>query len=256
MSIITKLAAGAAVVVAAGLMPAIADGYDKKKAHYAAPVAAGCDASKFAGFYAGIHGGMGSLTSTLTDRDNWVDRASVQHVEDGILVGGQIGYNWVKCSGLFGIEADFSFGNIDSTTTYNGAAGGPGTESVKHSMDWLATIRTRSGIAIGDVMIYATGGLAFANIDTTYELIGNPDAAFTSGGTRTGWVAGLGTEYAMTDRVRITGDILYYDFGTESSTIRTGATDFRFDDHHSLWVSRIGLSFKLGHHEAYHEPLK
>lgn len=259
MNIISKVTAGAAVALTLGLAPALADGVDKKASYAApAPVAAGCDASKFAGFYAGVHIGAGSLTSTTTDRDFATWGGSDQVTEDGIAVGGQVGYNWVKCSGLFGIEADLSWTNIDSNRSYFNNA--PNPANVSNSLDWLGSIRTRSGIAIGDVMLYATGGLAFASIDnavTQANFIGANALDVRSSGTRWGWVAGVGSEYALTDTVRLTGDVLYYDFGTESSsqTFTPPGSTFRFDDHHTLWVSRIGLNFKLGDRTSY-EPLK
>jgi opacity protein-like surface antigen len=76
---------------------------------------------------------------------------------------------------------------------------------------------------------------------------------------RIGWVAGVGTEYALTDSIRVTGDVLYYDFGTERGSLNTALglpITASFDDHSSLWVTRIGLNFKLGDRGHSHESLK
>jgi len=243
------LIAGAAITLT-GTAPAAADGMPKKTTpvyHAPAPDCC-CAGNKFGGAYIGVHAGFGSLTSTLTDRDNFIDRASVAHTEDGFSFGAQIGHNWVRCNVVLGIEADISFADYDSRNVYN-----LGNETVSRSTDWIASIRTKSGLAMGDLFIYVTGGFAFAEMTTNYASVA-PAGTFRIDGTRVGWVAGVGTEYVWSDRVRITGDVLYYDFGTDSATISTGAE--RFDEHHSLWVSRIGLNFSLGHRHTHVEPLK
>jgi len=252
MKNIYKFAAGLGLTLALGAAPAMADGYNKPKASYPA-AAPECAASKFGGFFFGVHGGMGSLTSTLTPENI----LSNQKTEDGFAFGGQMGYNWVKCHSLFGIEADFAFANFDSDAAILGGVFGPGAPTLSRSMDWLSSIRTKSGIALGDVMLYVTGGIAFANIETSLDFAGTNIVRIDE--TRVGWVAGVGTEYALSDTVRITGDVLYYDFGTETGGLNpaiAGPLSINFDDHHSLWVSRIGLNFKLGHREAAYEPMK
>jgi outer membrane immunogenic protein len=163
----------------------------------------------------------------------------------------------VKCHALFGIEADFAFADFDSNSTILGALLGPGAPTLSRSMDWLGSIRTKSGIALGDVTLYVTGGIAFANIETSLDFSGLNITRVDD--MRIGWVAGVGTEYALTDTIRITGDVLYYDFGTESSGLNPALgipIAANFDDHHSLWVSRIGLNFKLGDRAVAYEPLK
>ena len=252
MKNLCKLTAGVVLALALVASPAMADGY--KKPHAGHPAAAPeCAASKFGGFYLGVHGGMGSLTSNFTPEGI----ISIEKTEDGITFGGQMGYNWVKCHSLFGIEADFAFADFDSNSTILGALFGPGAPTLSRSMDWLGSIRTKSGIALGDVMLYVTGGIAFANIETSLDFGGVNITRVDD--TRIGWVAGVGTEYALTDSIRITGDVLYYDFGTENSGLNPALgfpVAVNFEDHHSLWVSRIGLNFKLGDRATAYEPLK
>lgn len=251
MQTITRIAAGAAVAFSFSLTPAMADGMEKSKG-YAAPAHHDhCDASKFGGFYAGIHGGSGTLTSTITDRDQFFvgqGQSAVlafKETDSGLLVGGQIGYNWTRCKTVFGIEADIAWSGIDNNNDYRALATNP--LSLQNDVNWLGSLRTKTGVAVGDLFLYVTGGIGFANIDTRLVSTGVANGSgFSSDGTRVGWVAGVGTEYAWSDRVRITGDLLYYDFGTETTLDNVRGRD-RFDDHHSIWVSRIGINFKLGH---------
>jgi outer membrane immunogenic protein len=252
---LTTALATAAVALIAGLAPAAADGMAKGKGSAPAYAAPECAASKFAGFYAGVHGGLGTMTSSFTI-ENVI---SIDRSEDGHAFGGQIGYNWIKCNALFGVEADISMADFDSNRAILGGLLGPFAPTLKRSTDWIGSLRTKSGIAIGDMMIYVTGGLAFASIETSLDV---PTLGFNItkiDSSRVGWVAGVGTEYALTDRVRITGDILYYDFGTESAGLNPAIPiplNVSFDDHNSLWVSRIGLNFKLGDGGYNHAPLK
>jgi len=253
MKTISKVVTGVAVALACSIAPALADGMAKGKDGYHHSAAPGCEASKFAGFYAGVHGGMGSLTSTFTP-ENII---SIQKTEDGFAFGGQVGYNWVRCNAMFGVEADFSFADFDSNSAILGGLIGPFAPTIRRSTDWIGTLRTKSGIAIGDMMLYVTGGLAFANIETSVDFLGLNITKIDD--TRVGWVAGVGTEYAWSDRVRITGEVMYYDFGTDNAGLNPALgipLNVNFDDHNSLWVSRIGLNFKLGHSGSLYEPMK
>ncbi len=241
----------ASMLLAAGVTSVQADGMSKGYGKSAGPASYGCDASKFGGGFVGIHGATGSLTSTLTDREFVSWGGSTERTEDGYAFGAQIGYNWAKSSTVFGIEADISWADFDSRETISGV-------TINREMDWLSSIRTKSGLAINDLFIYVTGGVAFANMNTRTDDVVLFDRTTRIDETRFGWVAGVGTEYAWSDRVRITGDILYYDLGTEHANGRAffDTIPFRFDDHNSLWVSRIGLNFSLGDRSAAYEPMK
>jgi outer membrane immunogenic protein len=93
--------------------------------------------------------------------------------------GGQIGYNWQKHGPwVFGIEGDVSF--VDDENS-----------------DYLASIRARAGYAMDNVLLYGTGGVAFFGSD--------------SDGDSTGWAAGLGADYKITQNVSLGAETLYYD---------------------------------------------
>jgi outer membrane immunogenic protein len=81
----------------------------------------------------------------------------------GGLLGGAIGCNYQFGKFLIGIEDDMSWTettgtNSDIPPNYN--------PTFSHSVrvPWLDTVRGRAGIAIDRSLVYATGGLAFANI--------------------------------------------------------------------------------------------
>lgn len=243
------LVAGAACALAIGSFTASADGYVKGRGGPA--YAGGCDNSgRFSGAYIGLHAGGGSLEQTLTGREVPV---SVTATEDGVVLGGQIGYNWQKCNAVFGIEADFAWANLDSKRDFLF-----GIANLERETNWLGSIRTKSGVVVGDLFLYATGGIAFMNASAKLR-IGSEELKF-SDDTRVGWVAGVGTEYAFNDRISITSDVLYYGFGTDTgrADVNFGccSTTVRADDTQQLWVARMGINFKLGSREAVYEPMK
>jgi outer membrane immunogenic protein len=85
---------------------------------------------------------------------------------DGVIGGGQIGYNWQWASPLvLGIEADFQ-GSGQKHDAVIGAA------TITNSISWFATLRGRIGYAPSNWMIYATGGLAYGEFRSEATLNG------------------------------------------------------------------------------------
>lgn len=76
--------------------------------------------------------------------------------------GGRVGFNWQSGALVLGAEADASFFGFDETVTRT--SGGTTYALRSHASD-LETIRARAGIAFGRALIFATGGLAFSNLD-------------------------------------------------------------------------------------------
>jgi outer membrane immunogenic protein len=71
-------------------------------------------------------------------------------------------------------------------------------------------------------MIYATGGLAYGNVDysanTNFTVQGGPfyRSSFTE--TNLGWTVGGGLEYAIGHHWSVKAEYLYYDLGNEGRT--------------------------------------
>jgi len=93
---------------------------------------------------------------------------------DGFVVGGQLGYNWQFNQFVVGAEADAGWADL-----------GDG--------DSLASIRLRAGLPIDRLLVYGTAGLGFADFDDS------------------GWVAGAGVEYAITDQLSAGLEYLHYE---------------------------------------------
>jgi outer membrane immunogenic protein len=105
---------------------------------------------------------------------------------DGVLGGGQIGYNAQFGRWILGIEADIQATDQKrNTTTFASFGGvtpfpppfigftavtGTQTETVNTRLDWFGTVRGRVGFttgATGDLMWYGTGGYAYGQFKTS-----------------------------------------------------------------------------------------
>lgn len=84
----------------------------------------------------------------------------------GVIGGGQLGYNFQYAHWVFGAETDFSWTNAEGSDTQNATLLGflPTSATVSERLDWLGTVRGRIGYASGDLLVYATGGLAYAKV--------------------------------------------------------------------------------------------
>src|SRR6516165_1091839 len=124
----------AVIAAAAVAVPAVADG-----GRGPAYVDQAYYPSIWQGLYGGVHLGWG-----------WSDDA------DGVVGGGQIGYNWQSQQFVYGIEADISGADIGISDTFVA----PGVVlNASASIDWLATIRGRAGYLIQPrLLLYATAG--------------------------------------------------------------------------------------------------
>jgi outer membrane immunogenic protein len=141
---------------------------------------------------------------------------------DGGILGGSVGYDKQFGSAVLGVEADFSWTDIDENAVH-GIPGDPSVEfptlrfETTYQMDWLSTVRGRAGFASDRWLLYGTAGLAFAKVSLDSSVaIGDPVMGVLSGSneeTKTGWTAGGGGALAITDHLAVKAEALYYDLG-------------------------------------------
>jgi outer membrane immunogenic protein len=166
---------------------------------FAAPV------FNWSGFYAGLNAGYGFGTND--DAAVFVPGlglvANGGGDDGGFVGGGQIGFNWQVGQLVYGIEADLQYADLGNTRNNDVFVGGApvffGAGSAAN-IDWFGTVRARLGFAIDRVLIYATGGLAYADISggngftavngVVVAVNGNDDIQW-------GWTIGGGVEFAL-----------------------------------------------------------
>ena len=117
--------------------------------------------------------------------------------------GGQIGYNWQFSQWVFGLEGDFDATDVRRTvvccatvlalpTTFI-----PG-DSLALKNEWQASIRGRLGYAWDRFLIYATGGVAFADVQAAANFVPGVLLA-TNTQTVVGGTVGAGVEFGLWD---------------------------------------------------------
>jgi outer membrane immunogenic protein len=167
------------------------------------------------GFYLGIHGGGGWGPSESVFQGGGDSPADFDL--RGPFVGGQVGINWLLGSSfLVGAEADVSWSGIDGSRY----APGPDITTIQ-DVDWLGTVRGRAGFVNGNVLLYATGGWAWAKGSRFSSSVGETVSA-----THTGWTAGGGAEWAIAPEWTLKAEYKYinlkrgnYDFSSNASAV-------------------------------------
>jgi outer membrane immunogenic protein len=158
------------------------------------------------GLYAGVHVGFGNGG-------------------DGVLGGGQVGYNWQSGRIVYGVEGDFALSSIKDGAT---ACAGFMCASASASLDWMATARGRIGYLLDPrILAYATAGVGFVSWSAEGGITGCPGCTIKLDGTDSGFVFGLGVEGKISETM--TARIEFLSGG-----------DFQPD------VVRAALNFKLG----------
>lgn len=147
---------------------------------------------------------------------------------DGVVGGLHVGYNYQVAQFVFGVEGDgegssYRGSGLDTTGTIRGSI----------HMPVEASVRGRVGWAWDRVLIYGTGGVAFASIQNTSTTVAAgpavlaaiPVGAYDSAWSgRVGWTAGGGVEYAIDDNWSVRAEYRYTDYGPYNFVLtNTGA---------------------------------
>ena len=189
---------------------------------------------------------------------------------DSFIGGLHAGYNWQFADRwVIGIEGDWQWIDTQSSacrslSSANNACSDSGFGLVTASGNTrsIATVRGRFGWTSDRVMVYGTGGVAFADVRTSLGvacaqgcgLDGDPITTSANSSTlKTGWAAGAGIEWMFSPNWTVRAEYLRIDLGGLSDTLNLPAVncvnggpcglswsrDLRYD------VVRAGLSYKF-----------
>ncbi len=170
----------------------------------------------------------------------------------GHLSGGQVGFNYQVDRVVLGIEADYGLSN---------ARGGKQCPSVASfytcvgEINSLALFTGRIGIAHERALYYVKGGLALGEVVSGYEqngggfIFSNPPTDKRTN-DQSGWAAGLGIEYALTNNWSVKGEWLHFDLGSETFnndcfTTFGGRCERKSDTQGD--IARVGVNYHFGH---------
>lgn len=156
---------------------------------------------------------------------------------NGVNAGVHVGYRWQKNRWVFGPELGYEGGNIkDSFST-----GGYDAESkIKN----VLALRMKTGYLLDNgMLVYGIAGVARAKVD--YSVVGDGDSGpigVDTSFSRTGYIVGLGAEKKLNERMSLTGEYEYANFGKEVLEDGAGASTRATPKFHNV---KLGLNFKF-----------
>jgi outer membrane immunogenic protein len=225
------------VLAALSAAPAFAADMPVKAPPAVAPV------TSWTGFYLGINGG-GAWTDgpsmTYTDLANTGNTfnayvpSTVNASASGGLAGFHAGYNWqFSPNWVVGVEGDWDWTNLKASGTnplIRAVTGTVFTDNafLETKVNWLASVRGRLGYASNNWLLYATGGVAFADMDFNARVNCTavaPSFCFPTGqniragfsDTRIGGVVGGGVEFKPASNWTFGVEYLYYRFNNTNT---------------------------------------
>jgi outer membrane immunogenic protein len=170
-----------------------------------APPMAQYRAVDWSGFYLGGHGGYGSA-QVRGDYDDAGDNGAFDFPIDGAVAGGQAGYLWQFGRAVYGIEIDGSWANL------KGSRIDDDDRTQEFKTNFLGSVRLRTGIAIDNVLLYSTVGIAYGRSALT--VTGDDPSPAKQQLRNWGVVGGLGAEWAFAPNWSVRAEYLYYGFDT------------------------------------------
>jgi outer membrane immunogenic protein len=185
---------------------------------------------------------------------------------NGFTGGVGAGYNWQAGSFVVGIESDFSYlglrGHATGGAVYPCCAPAAFTINSSVNTNWLFTARPRIGVASGNWLFYATGGLAITDLNAKFTFADNFRDLFGPGHlnafeaasfsrTKLGYAVGGGIEAGLWSNWSVKAEYLHVNFGTSSikliapmpfgsQQLFTHSADLQAN------VVRVGLNYRLG----------
>jgi outer membrane immunogenic protein len=245
--------------------------------------------SRWTGFYAGLHAGYGWGKHEGTGVYSWTDNngdhalnvldPETGHINlQGATGGGQLGFNIQSGALVYGLEVDGSWSGLSGDKTFISDDGNDGstdyTWRIKTDVDWLASVRGRiGGLLTPTFLVYGTGGVAFAGVNSDETVVGFPPQALnhettvlaSSNQNVVGWTAGVGAEWLISPNWTVQAAWHYYRFDDVDSHFKGTAyptkapcagapspnCSFAYDQDSfpgSLEINtfRVGINYKFG----------
>jgi outer membrane immunogenic protein len=162
----------------------------------------------------------------------------------GVIGGGHIGYNMQFNQWVIGVEGSVDGTDLKSAFTVGVCPLFCGNATTKLGLQ--SSVRGRVGVAFDRILLYATGGVAFADIKNTYDTTAFGGGFASIDKTHTGWTAGGGLAYAVTNNWSLRAEYRYSDFGSfidKSSVAFFPATNL--NRHVTESQAQAGVSYKF-----------
>ncbi len=175
------------------------------------------------GFYVGVMAGYGGgdfdYSAVFTDDVGSEASGGASLTSGGGFLGAQIGYNWQMDNMVIGVESDMAWSGIKGNLELSLSSPVSGSMNAGSEVDWFGTTRLRAGwTATPQLLLYATGGVAYGAVTSSYDLsdLGPGAPSDSTSDTQWGWTAGAGFEYAVTERISLKTEYLYVDLASQN----------------------------------------
>ncbi|WP_102958699.1 outer membrane protein [Mangrovicella endophytica] len=212
-----------------------------------APVEIMAPTYTWSGLYIGGQAGVAFGNDGSSFSSDAIDFDGDDSSDDAGFVGGlHVGYDWQVNNWVFGAVADINY--IDASSSTDFTAGGADF-SVDNDIDYFGTVRGRLGYAFDRVLVYGTGGLAYAGVDNDASTPATPGVTYNTDNDEAdfGYSVGGGVEVLATQNISFGVEYLYTNLGSNDSSVTavddaTGAELFTVDsdnddlDFHTVWA--------------------
>jgi outer membrane immunogenic protein len=212
------------LLAAACASPSLADGPARRAAAYEE----GTPAISWAGYHIGVQGGF---VSWNTEHLFTGGVASGDFDFSSGFFGAAWGSTWQRGALVYGFDSDFSFVNADA----NHSGPGCGAGTCFTDVQYFGTSRVRLGYAMDRVLLYGTGGLAYASVHA-----GNTTDRDLK--THYGWALGGGIEWALAPKWSAKLEYQHLDFG-DRHNYSTGGSGVDVDL--TADIVRVGVNYRI-----------
>lgn len=177
--------------------------------------------SVWTGFYAGLNvgGAFGSSRNTFTIAGFGLPPFNTSL--EGVVGGGEAGYNWQAGPWVLGLDANFEGSGLSGSRTAPCLPPLCGAFAARYAqrLPWFGMLRPRIGYALGNWLFYATGGGVLGQVDTNATAAsGSFIATDNRSRTRDGWTLGGGVEVELAASWSAKVEYLYLDLGSRTTT--------------------------------------
>jgi len=187
------------------------------------------DVYDWSGFFVGSDAG-----SIFGGENALIAGAAATPDAERLVTGGEAAANWQTGKWVIGVDGDLRFADIAEPETkgVNGLA-----YDSEADVTWFTTMRLRSGFALDNLLLYGTGGLAVTGTDFAVSV--NPKDTYT----QTGWTAGAGMEWGLSEKAKAKVEFLYFDLDGRDGAIPGDGVRLRINP--GSQSLRVGMDFQF-----------
>ena len=197
--------------------------------------------TNWSGSYIGVAGGGAWGSAVVRNNSTGADATPGLDLGGSGIIGLTTGFNIQNGSLLLGYEGDISITNKKGSA-FEFPPNAAFSNEVKER--WLSTFRGRVGYAKDNWLLYATGGAALANVESS---ITGPAGQISDKQWHWGWTAGAGVEVKLSRAWSAKLEYLYVGlqdktyFNPAPSLALPGNQRVNLDDH----IVRVGVNYQL-----------